>query len=100
MRLLDQPDDLQLFGSRISHSSSAPSAIMLFFLSRRNSRACRDVWCVIAQKRPPALARRSALAFHHVLCDSGLSDLEAELQKLAMDARRAPERVIKGHLPD
>src|SRR3954471_2954657 len=39
MRLLDQPDDLQLFGSRISHSSSAPSAIMLF-LSRRNSRAC------------------------------------------------------------
>jgi hypothetical protein len=37
--LLDQPDDLQLFGSRISHSSLPPSAIMLF-LSRRNSRAC------------------------------------------------------------
>src|SRR3954466_5119412 len=27
-----------------------------------------------------------------IVCDSGLSDLEAELQKLAMDARRAPER--------
>src|SRR3954447_14771577 len=49
---------------------------------------------MIAQKRPPALARRSALPFHHVLCDSGLSDLEAELQKLAMDAGRAPERVL------
>src|SRR5664279_68974 len=29
MRLLDQPDDLQLFGSGISHSSPPPSAIML-----------------------------------------------------------------------
>src|SRR5260221_677431 len=38
MRLLDQPDDLQLLGCGISHSSSPPSAIMLF-LSRRFSRA-------------------------------------------------------------
>jgi len=29
-----------------------------------------------------------------------LSDLEAKLQKLAMDARRAPERVIQAHLAD
>src|SRR5208282_206254 len=39
MRLFDQPDDFQLFGSGIPHSSLPPSAIMLF-LSRRNSRAC------------------------------------------------------------
>ena len=52
---------------------------------------------MIAEKRPPALTRRSAAPFH-VLGDSGLSDLEAELQKLAMDARRAPERVIEAHL--
>src|ERR1019366_3711051 len=39
MGLLNQPDDLQLFGSWIPHSSLSPSAIMLF-LSRRNSRAC------------------------------------------------------------
>ena len=30
MRLLDQPDDLQLFGSGIPYSSPSPSAIMLF----------------------------------------------------------------------
>ena len=36
VRLLDDPDDLQLFRSRIPHSSSPPSAIMLF-LSRRFS---------------------------------------------------------------
>jgi hypothetical protein len=33
-----------------------------------------------------------------VLRDSVLSDLETELQKLAMDALRAPERVIEAHL--
>src|SRR5271170_1565228 len=37
--LLDQADDLELFGSRNSHSSSPPSPIMLF-LSSRNSSAC------------------------------------------------------------
>jgi len=54
---------------------------------------------MIAQKRPPALTRRSDVPFH-VLGDSGLRDLEAELEKLAMDARRAPEWVIQAHLPD
>src|SRR5690606_26330420 len=37
VRLFDDPDDLQLLGCRVSHSSSPPSAIMLF-LSRRFSR--------------------------------------------------------------
>src|SRR5690606_5941205 len=36
VRLLDGPDDLELFGCGVSHSSSPPSAIMLF-LSRRFS---------------------------------------------------------------
>jgi hypothetical protein len=30
VRLLDDPDDLELFCSGIPHSSSPPSAIMLF----------------------------------------------------------------------
>jgi hypothetical protein len=41
---------------------------------------------VIAQKRPPALTRRSDVPFH-VLGDSGLRDLEAELEKLAIIQR-------------
>src|SRR5690554_4969357 len=39
VRLLDQPYDLQLLGCGISHSSSPPSAIMLF-LRIRSSSAC------------------------------------------------------------
>ena len=50
----------------------------------------RDFCQMIAQKHPPALSRRSDVPFH-VLGNSGLRDLEAELEKLAMDAQRAPE---------
>ena len=39
MRLLDQADDLELLGGGVPHSSSPPSAIMLF-LSSRSSSAC------------------------------------------------------------
>ena len=37
---------------------------------------------------------------HHVLRDSGLSHLEAELQKLTVDAGGTPERVVGAHLRD
>src|SRR3546814_2072983 len=37
VRLLDDPDDLQLLGCGIHHSSSAPSAIMLFLSNRFSS---------------------------------------------------------------
>ena len=50
----------------------------------------------VHQLWPRGLSRRS----RHVLRDSGLSDLEAELQKLSMDARCAPEGVLKAHLYD
>src|SRR6476469_2555900 len=55
---------------------------------------------MIAQKCPPALARRPAVPLHHIPRDSRLSDFEAELQQLAMDAGSAPERVIQAHLID
>ena len=32
--------------------------------------------------------------------DARLSDLEAELEQLAMDARRSPQRTFRAHLPD
>jgi hypothetical protein len=37
---------------------------------------------------------------HHVLCDRGLADLNAELQQLALDARHAPQWFGAVHLPD
>ena len=54
---------------------------------------------MVAEKRPPALTRRSA-APDHVLGDSRLSDFETELQQFPVNARRAPERVIVAHLTD
>jgi putative tryptophan/tyrosine transport system substrate-binding protein len=40
------------------------------------------------------------LALDHVLRDAGLSDFEAELEQLAMDARRTPQRIFRAHPPD
>src|SRR5260370_36137105 len=48
-----------------------------------------DVRCVVTQEGGPALGRRST-SLDHVLRDAGLSDLEAELEQLAMNARRTP----------
>ena len=48
-----------------------------------------DVRCVVAQEGAPSLGRRST-SLHHVLRDAGLTDLDAELEQLAMDARRSP----------
>src|SRR5439155_7434984 len=36
----------------------------------------------------------------HPIRDAGLSDLEAKLEQLAMDARRSPQRIFRAHPPD
>ena len=56
-----------------------------------------DVRRVIAEKRLPALRWRPASAYH-VLGDSGLGDLEAQLEQLAVDARRSSQWVDPVHL--
>src|SRR5260221_10693438 len=48
-----------------------------------------DVPRVVTQEGAPSLGRRST-SLDHVLRDAGLSDLEAELEHLAMNARRTP----------
>src|SRR6266481_4059196 len=58
-----------------------------------------DVRRVVTQEGAPALGRRSA-SLDHVLRDAGLSDLKAELEQLAMDARRAPQRIVNAHPTD
>ena len=42
---------------------------------------------------------RSA-SLDHILRDAGLSDLKAELEQFAMDARRSPQRIVNAHPPD
>src|SRR2546428_2829394 len=58
-----------------------------------------DVRRVVTQEGAPSLGRRSTL-LDHVLRDAGLSDLEAELEQLAMDAWRSPQRIFRAHPPD
>src|SRR6266851_9235350 len=55
-----------------------------------------DVRCVVTQEGAPSLGRWST-SLDHVLRDAGLSDLEAKLEQLAMDARRSPQRIFRAH---
>src|SRR6476620_1732094 len=57
-----------------------------------------DVRRVVTQEGAPALGRRST-SLDHVLRDARLSDLKAELEQLAMDARRTPQRIFGAHPP-
>lgn len=56
-----------------------------------------DAGRVVAQKGLPALARRPPSS-RHVLGHGRLGDLDAELERLAMNARRAPQWIGKAHL--
>src|SRR5712664_3521020 len=58
-----------------------------------------DVRCVVTEEGAPSLGRRPA-SLDHVLRDAGLRDFEAELEQLAMDARRTPQRIFRAHPPD
>src|SRR5207248_2829160 len=53
-RLFDQPDDLQLLGSGVSHAPSSPAPIVLFLSSRFSSRSSAT-----ASFKAPASRRRS-----------------------------------------
>jgi hypothetical protein len=45
---------------------------------------------VIPQEGAPGRGRRTSSS-HHILGDRSLTDLDAELEQLAMDPRRTPE---------
>jgi len=55
------------------------------------------VWDVIVQEGLPSLRWRTEAAYH-VLGDSRLGDVEAQLEQLAVDARRTPKWVHPAHL--
>src|SRR5437667_11914327 len=54
---------------------------------------------MVAQEGAPSLGGRPG-SLDHVLRDARLSDLKAEFEQLAMDARRAPQWIVNAHLPD
>src|SRR5450631_3989552 len=69
--------------------------------NRRNYKKInrRDPVSVVVKEGLPCL-RRSISPRYHVLRDCRLGDVEAELQKLAVDMRRTPERVLEAHSSD
>src|SRR5438876_7811902 len=54
---------------------------------------------MVAQEGAPSLGGRPGL-LDHVLRNARLSDLKAEFEQLAMDARRAPQWIVNAHPPD
>src|ERR1700681_340796 len=51
------------------------------------------------EEGPPALRRRLPLAYD-VFAHAGLADVDAEFEQFAMDAGRAPERILAAHFAD
>src|SRR6266705_3431298 len=54
---------------------------------------------MVMQEGAPSLGGRPG-SLDHVLRDAGLSDLKAEFEQLAMDARGAPQWIVSAHPPD
>jgi len=58
-----------------------------------------DVRRVVTQEGPPSLAGRPP-SFDHVFGDARLPDLKPELEQFAVNAWRAPKRILHAHPPD
>ena len=44
--------------------------------------------------------RRWLAASRHILANTGLADVDAELEQFAVDARLSPQRIVAAHLAD
>src|ERR1700733_2484412 len=54
---------------------------------------------MVMKERPPSLRGRNPLP-HHIFGHAGLADIDAKLEKLAMDPRCSPQRIGAAHLAD
>src|SRR5258708_27471242 len=54
---------------------------------------------MVTKERPPSLRGRNPPP-HHIFGHAGLADIDAKLEKLAMDPRCSPQRIGAAHLPD
>src|SRR6267154_1367416 len=53
----------------------------------------------VAEECPPALSGTTPPP-HHIFGNAGLADIDANLEKLAMDPRCSPQRINDAHLAD
>src|SRR5260221_9186726 len=54
---------------------------------------------MVTKERPPSLRGRNPPP-HHIFGHAGLADIDAKLEKLAMDRRCSPQRIGDAHLAD
>src|ERR1700737_1073199 len=54
---------------------------------------------MVTKERPPSLRGRNPPP-HHIFGHAGLADIDAKLEKLAMDPRGSPQRIGDAHLAD
>ena len=54
---------------------------------------------MVTKERPPSLRGRNPPP-HHIFGHAGLADIDAKLEKLAMDPRCSPQRIGAAHLAD
>src|SRR6202163_2245767 len=54
---------------------------------------------MVTKERPPSLRGRNP-PLHHIFGHAGLADIDAKLEKLAMDPRCPPQRIGAAHLAD
>jgi hypothetical protein len=54
---------------------------------------------VILEESPPGLGRRRSIS-HKVFAHARFANIDAELQQFAVNARRAPARIVFAHAPD
>src|ERR1700680_1203374 len=54
---------------------------------------------MVTKERPPSLRGRNPPPLH-IFCHAGLADIDAKLEKLAMDPRCSPQRIGDAHLAD
>src|ERR1700751_3846179 len=60
---------------------------------------CGNAIRMVAKERLPSLRGRAPPP-RHILGHAGLADVDAELEKLSMEARRSPQRVGDANLAD
>src|SRR6202158_3574973 len=60
---------------------------------------CGNPISMVTKERPPSLRGRNPPP-HHIFGDAGLADIDAKLEKFAMDPRCSPQWIGDAHLAD
>ncbi len=84
-------------GAMYVHAKGRPFTALVMVPPQLTMKWCRE--CLILQEGPPGLRRRLPPACH-VLAHAGLADFDTKFEQFAVDAGRAPKRILAAHSTD